>query len=379
MNPPVFRPTPDELTQEKSTVGHKLGRDLSGWLAKKLGINLLSQHDTVPQLTAKEQVLNNLSSVVPCQAHQDPRPDQAHSGECSWCHQVHTLQRSPAAVSAVTALHADLIAENQKAVPPRDAANAKGKMIGVLICKDENGVTQELKAFSGPPSSIVNVKKDWCRIATAPSVENFIDDPSQPATRTSRAFVPADQIDNPTGNCAAQKLLYHVADYNKNEAGRRIAPLTQRIQNIEQERSDLFQDVRDANSKTLRTWLEGLTSEEMEKLELTPERRRHLLDDPSDRATGNVRTLRFSALNKMDPDLRRLDREKADLERQIEAIRANPPKLIPVGLAEAWMGAELGGFPPKKNGEIIDSCYTCHNTLGDVLCGLEELQKRFGI
>src|SRR5690242_9631428 len=111
----TFRPSPEELRQETESVAERVEADQP------------AVHETTEELGAKEKLLANLDSVQPCGANQDPRPHPAHSGECSWCHKIHHIERSPAAVAAVTNLHGQLAQKN--GAVGRNAAEAKGKMI----------------------------------------------------------------------------------------------------------------------------------------------------------------------------------------------------------------------------------------------------------
>jgi hypothetical protein len=116
---------------------------------------------------------------------------------------------------------------------------------------------------------------------------------------------------------------------------------------------------------------------EMERMKLTDSKRQHILTGLASADAPTVAKARKQAWTFLvqQEEAQETINQIGASETAISKLKSNPPRLVPVGLAEAWVGNPKGGFPNKQNGEIIDSCYTCHNTIGDALCGVKEMQE----
>ena len=288
----------------------------------------------------------------------DPRPTKAHSGFCVFCGRVHKLLRSAEAVNAVKSLHETVVAAKG------GVENCNDKMLGVLVCKNEKNETVMLYAYSGPSdgySDVLdnNANYEWAIKVRPTKIVSF--------GSREREFVEDDAIDNPPGNCAAQKLLHYAANYNQEKLATRKRSLEKARAKRDRKFTELFKE----ETGDLIFDMERLTSEEMEMKGLSHPKHENIVQDLKGRnvATGRRTARRYVKF--VSKDKTRWDDEVQECVDDVN----NTPYYIPFGLAEIWIGSDTGGFPNKKNGEIIDSCYTCHNILGDVLCGLEECQS----
>ncbi len=376
MSNATFRPTPQELTTEakavKTQVKGGMLFQVFDFIARVADPHTAQFVDDLQEesLTDQERlektklhkklaVLDSLTSVQPCRG-ADPRPGKAHGGKCT-CGEEHALPRSQAAVNAVTALHATLANQADQS----SGAWRDGKMLGTMLCTDESGKAVTLQAHSGPPTTLVTGMQS-CRQANAPGLMNLTD-PSR-----DRAFTPEDEVDNPPGNCAAQKLFYYVAEYNRNEPGRRLAAKDDEITAAQADVRQHYDDIRDLNfDRTCKALPRMVSADDLEKQGITKERLRNLTTpgDNDGRNAGHLRSIIFAG-KKFQDELATLEAVVARLQQEKAAIQKKPPHLSPQGIAEAWIGADKGGFPNKRNGEIIDSCYTCHALLGEVLHGV---------
>lgn len=74
----------------------------------------------------------------------------------------------------------------------------------------------------------------------------------------------------------------------------------------------------------------------------------------------------------IDPALKQEQKRLLEMPEKLAARKANLPKgpLKPQSMAEIWVGKAVSetSWPPKVDGDIYDSCLTCHSTLGYALC-----------
>jgi hypothetical protein len=345
----TFRPTPNELLAERDALRDALQG--AGGAAPLAG-------DEAAAARKKEAIAAALV-VTSCESAGDPRPNVAHSGNCSFCGGgPHSLLRTPAAVAGAKALHQELVAVN-----PNFATRQDGKMLGVLICRNEKNEEVVLKAYSGPGNAIVNSRNDWTATQVSTGIENF--------KGQNRLYVDEDVIDNPKGNCAAQKLLHAAAVYGREEYAKRMSALETELEEAEEDlpkASDYARTKDDVLAGRLRVLPDSDEKERWKEV---------LNGDGSVEVKAAARQAAIDALVAYlakQEDAALAVGKVEDVRDRLRQLDANPPRLVPAGLAEIWIGEEKGGFPQKRNGEIIDSCYTCHNTVGDALCGLQELQ-----
>jgi len=314
-----------------------------------------------------------------------------HGGNCAKCTvagvvRSHSLIRSLEAEREVRRFYNDIrAADALGGVPVTRLDDEKGNMLGALMCVDEHGNTQVLRAFSGfIDESGVNDAPGCCPMipppdqAAAGMLQDELDTVliaiagAEANVKTSRGLLRAAQSVQADKVKAVQVRI--TAIYKDKELGTKAdkdeaaAPLKIEKAGIEA----LYADEQRAYDEAAAVAAPFTT------------RRDVLRDEISEQYSGARLLTNFAG------DPRQTQRQACtDLTKVRDGRTGNcaAPKMIaeaqrlgwtPVAIAEIWIGHDQGTqkdfLNGDPNGTYVPSCECCRSILGFALCGLLEKQ-----
>jgi len=311
-----------------------------------------------------------------------------HGGNCAECGREagatrsHSLVRSAEAEAEAARFYDDLQREgNLGGVELSRLNEEKGNMLGVLLCVDAAGETQVLRAFSGaidesgirdaegysnsiPPADSARAAELERELAQVK--ENIVNETAA-SDRALKAYQDAKSAQEPAIKEKIAKLgpIYRRTDIDKPEKDRLAAALKAEKAEIEARYDPEKQAYEQASAK-------------VRKLEA---QRDSLTQQVSEQYAGEREITNFKGESKKQKDA------CTDAARVSDGRTGNcaAPKLLadaqrkgwtPVGIAEIWIGKDLGTQKDfGESGAYVPSCECCRAILGHTLCGLAERQE----